>query len=164
MPAKFGTTEALVSAQARTKRCRTVLEKRAIRILSGAGLSHRRTRKQQDGNVDMLFESGELLMRTWHVRFKQCAELTMDDAATEVGIAQGCGNRVALVAGTGRISSAARRYAAYVTARTHFQVILLDGPDLQRAEHNPRRLRETIAIQAPLALVTVPAKQRHPSF
>jgi hypothetical protein len=146
--------------QGKARRRGIALERQAIRILRAAGLSHLRTRKRRRSEVDMLFRGRELLMRTWHVRFKDCEELRMEDAAREVGIAQGYGNRVALVATTGRVSPAASRYAAYVTSRTVFQVILLDGPNLRCLERSPRRLRETIAIQAPLALVTVPARQR----
>jgi hypothetical protein len=153
-----------MGSQKKRRKAGIALEEQAIRVLRAAGLSRRKTRKRESDEVDMLFGNADLLMRTWHVRFKDCEELTLDDAATEVGVAQGYGNRVALVAGTGRVSAAASRYAAHVTSKTCFQVILLDGRKLRQVERDPRRLRETIAIQAPLALVAVPAKRRHPDF
>jgi hypothetical protein len=126
------------------------LELKAKNILAAVGLSHRKTRERRSKDVGMVFGRGDFPFGAWNVRFKVCDELSLDDVATEVGIAQGDGNRVVLVAGSGRVSSSARNYAAYVSDRTRFQVIVLDGRDLVRMERNPRCVRPTLAAQTPL--------------
>ena len=128
------------------------LETKAINILGAVGLSHRKTRKRRSKDVDMVFGRNDFPFGAWNVRFKVCNELSLDDVATEVGIAQGDGNRVALVASTGRVNSAARKYAAYVSDKTRFQVIVLDGRELARMERNPRCIRRTLAAQTSLAM------------
>jgi len=94
----------------------------------------------------------------WNVRFKVCDELTLDDVAQEVGIAQGDGNRIALVASTGEMNPAAKRYAAYVSDKTRFHIIVLDGRDLSRMERNPRSVRRTLAAQTALVLLLPEAR------
>lgn len=100
----------------------------------------------------MVFGREDFPFGAWNVRFKACDELTLDDVATEVGIAQGDGNRFALVACTGQVNAAARRYAAYVSDNTRFQVIVLDGDDITRMARNQRCVRQTFAAQTALAL------------
>jgi hypothetical protein len=126
------------------------LELNAEHILAAVGLSHRRTRKRRIKEVDMVFGRHDFPFGAWNVRFKVCDELTLDDVATEVGIAQGDGNRFALVACTGKVTATARRYAAYVSANTRFQVMVLDGDDLKLMASNHRRVRPTLAAQTPL--------------
>jgi hypothetical protein len=128
------------------------LETKAINILGAVGLVHRKTRKRRSKDVDMVFGRDDFPFGAWNVRFKVCDELSLDDVATEVGIAQGNGNRVALVASTGRVNSAAKNYAAYVSDKTRFQVIVLDGRDLVSMERNPRCVRRTLAAQTNFAL------------
>jgi hypothetical protein len=128
------------------------LEKKARKILGAVGLLHRKTRKRQSKDVDMVFGRDDFPFGAWNVRFKVCDELSLDDIATEVGIAQGNGTRVALVASTGRVNPAAKSYAAYVSNKTRFQVIVLDGQDLARMERNPRCIRRTLAAQTDFAL------------
>ena len=100
----------------------------------------------------MVFGCDHFPFGAWNVRFKACDELTLDDVATEVGIAQGDDNRLALVASTGEVSVAARRYAAYVSDKTRFQVILLDGRDLALMECNPRCIRRKLVARTKFAL------------
>src|SRR5205823_11355699 len=108
----------IISTRARCK----LLEKIAKDALLPFGMRHQRTRlrkKEREGVVvDMVFTSEQLRFPVWHFRFKDCAEVSLDDVATEVGIAQGFGNRVAIIAGTGRTSNAARKYAALVNSKT----------------------------------------------
>jgi hypothetical protein len=132
------------------------LETKAINILGAVGLSHRKTRKRRSKDVDMVFGRSDFPFGAWNVRFKVCNELSLDDVATEVGIAQGDGNHVALVATTGRVSSAARNYAGYVSDKTRFQVIVIDGRELARMERNPRCIRRTLANQTSLAMFLPP--------
>lgn len=99
----------------------------------------------------MVFGRDDFPFGAWNVRFKACDELTLDDVATEVGIAQGDGNRIALVASTGEVNPAAKRYAAYVSANTRFQVIVLDGDDLTHMARSRRCVRQTLATQTALA-------------
>lgn len=126
-----------------------LLELRAKNILAAVGVSHRRTRKRRSTDVDMVFGRDDFPLGAWNVRFKVCDEVNLDDVATEVGIAQGNGNRVVIVAGTGRVSSSAKNYAAYISYSTRFQVIVLDGRDLVQMERNPRCVRATLAAQTP---------------
>jgi hypothetical protein len=130
----------------------SLIETKARKILGAVGLSHQKTRKRRSKDVDMVFGCDDFPFGVWNVRFKVCDELSLDDVATEVGIAQGNGNRVALVFSTGRVSPAARNYAAYVSDKTRFQVIVLDGRDLVRMERNPCCVRRTLATQTDLAL------------
>lgn len=114
--------------------------------------------------MDMVFGRHDSQLGSWNVRFKACDELTLDDVATEVGIAQGDGNRIALVASTGEVNPAARRYAAYVSANTRFQVIVLDGDDLTRMARSRRCVRKTLVAQTALAslLPEAPNFQQRP--
>ncbi|SRR6266550_2664666 len=141
-----------MKASSRTTPSANSLETRAINILGAVGLLRRRTRKRRSKDVDMVFGRDDFPFGAWNVRFKVCDELSLDDVATEVGIAQGNGNRVALVASTGKVNSAARNYAAYISDKTRFQVIVLDGRDLARMERNPRSVRRTLAAQTDLAM------------
>lgn len=100
----------------------------------------------------MVFGRDDFPFGAWNVRFKDCNELSLDDVATEVGIAQGDGNRISIVASTGKVNSAARNYAARVSDNTRFQVIVLDGCDLARMERDPRCIRRTLATQTSLAM------------
>lgn len=109
--------------------------------------------------MDMVFGRDDFPFGAWNVRFKVCDELSLDDVATEVGIAQGNGNRFALVASTGRVNSTARNYAAYVSDKTRFQVIVLDGRDLVCMERNPRCVRRTLAAQTNFALFLPTTRQ-----
>jgi len=140
-----------VKAQSATASA-SLLEKNARKILGAVGLLHRKTRKRRSKDVDMVFDRDDFPFGAWNVRFKVCDELSLDDVATEVGIAQGDSNRVALVASTGRVNPAAKNYAAYVSDKTRFQVIVLDGRDLVRMERNPHCVRRTLAAQTDFAL------------
>src|SRR5437899_7013742 len=95
------------------QRCKA-LEHLAAKVLKALGLQHQRTRLRIGGVsgavVDTFFKSSRLRFRTWHVRCTDSGQLSLDDAATEVGIAQGSGNRVAVVISSGKISKAARKY------------------------------------------------------
>ena len=112
----------------------------------------------------MVFGCDDFPFGAWNVRFKVCDELTLDDVATEVGIAQGDRNRIALVASTGEVNPAAKRYAAYISANTRFQVIVLDGNDLTRMARSKRCVRQTLVAQAALASLLPEAQnlQRRP--
>ena len=79
--------------------------------------------------------------------------MSLDDAATEVGIAQGSGNRVAVVISTGKVSKAAREYARCVNGNSPFSVILLGKADLATICRRKNTLSHLIADQAPVALV-----------
>lgn len=136
-----------------------LLETKAVKILGAVGLSHQRTRKRRRNDVDMLFGRHNFPFGAWNVRFKACDELTLDDVATEVGMAQGDGNRMVLVASTGEVNPAARRYAAYVSANTRFQVIVLDGGDLTRMARSRQCVRQTLTAQS--ALVSLLPKARN---
>ncbi len=107
----------------------------------------------------MVFGCDDFPFGAWNVRFKACNELTLDDVATEVGIAQGDGNRIALVASTGEVNPAAKRYAAYVSANTRFQVIVLDGDDLTRMTRSKRCVRQTLAVQTALVSLLPEARK-----
>jgi len=126
-------------------------------------MRHQRTRlrkKEREGVVvDMVFTSEQLRFPVWHFRFKDCAEVSLDDVATEVGIAQGFGNRVAIIAGTGRTSNAARKYAALVNSKTAFQVAIIGRRDLVRSQRKPSHLVRLIGRQAPLALLAKDAAE-----
>ncbi len=144
---------------ASNKASENLLETKAVNILGAVGLSHRRTRKRRRMDVDMVFDCRDFPLGAWNVRFKACDELTLDDVATEVGIAQGDGNRFALVASTGQVSAAARRYAAYVSANTRFQVIVFDGSDITRMTRSRRCVRQMLATQTALVLLLPKARK-----
>ncbi len=103
------------------------LERTTIRSLASIGLQHQSTRlrkSDQSGlTIDMIFCSGRLRFSTWHVRLRDSRQILVDDAATEVGIAQGYGSRVAVVLGTGRITRKAKEYAALVNSNTPFYLV-----------------------------------------
>jgi hypothetical protein len=107
----------------------------------------------------MVFGRDDFPFGAWNVRFKVCDELSLDDVATEVGIAQGDGNRFALVASTGQVSAAARRYASYVSANSRFQVIVLDGGDLTRMARSRQCVRQTLAAQTTLVSLLPEARK-----
>lgn len=130
-----------------------------MNILGAVGLLHQKTRKRRIKDVDMIFRSRDFPFGDWNVRFKVCDELNLDDVATEVGIAEGNGNRIALVATTGKIHSEARSYAAYVSRKTRFQAIVLGGRELARMERKPEFVREALVAQADLARFLPAAKR-----
>ena len=80
------------------------------------------------------------------------ARFLVDDAATEVGIAQGYGSRVAVVLGTGRITRKAKEYAALVNSNTPFYLVLL-GRQFQAAYKHRHRITRAVERQVPLALL-----------
>jgi hypothetical protein len=125
--------------------------------LEPLGLQHQRTRlrtgRASGAVVDTAFESNRLRFPTWHVRCKDSGQLSLDDAATEVGIAQGFGNRVAVVISTGKVSKAAREYAQCVNGDSPFNLILLGKADLATIRRRKNGLARLIEHQAPIALM-----------
>jgi hypothetical protein len=103
--------------------------------------------------VDTAFKSSRLRFRTWHVRCKDSGQLNLDDAATEVGIAQASGNRVAVIISTGKVSKAAREYAHCVNGNSPFSVILLGREELATIRRQKNALARLMEHQAPVALV-----------
>ena len=139
------------------QRCKT-LERLAAKVLEPIGLQHQRTRLRTGSAsgavVDTFFKSSRLRFRTWNVLCKDSGQLSLDDAATEVGIAQGSGNRVAVVISTGKVSETAREYARCVNSTSPISVILLGKADLAAIRRREDALSRLIERQAPTALVT----------
>ena len=138
------------------QRCKA-LEHLAAKVLEPLGFQEQRTRLRTGGAsgavVDAAFNSNRLRFRTWHVRCTDSGQLGLDDAATEVGIAQGSGNRVAVVIGTGKVSKAAREYAHCVNGNSPFSLILLGREELATIRRRKNALARLIEHQAPVALM-----------
>ncbi|HNZ74516.1 MAG TPA: hypothetical protein PKN20_00160 [Verrucomicrobiota bacterium] len=138
------------------QRCRQ-LRTLAAHSLKPIGLRYQRTRtcRFSRGNpfIDTLFQSSRLWFSKWHVCCQDSPELTLDQAATEVGIAHGSGNRVALLITTGRINPTAAKYATIVSATSQFSVILLRSADLKAPHPSRSDVARVIRAQALLALL-----------
>ena len=98
--------------------------------------------------VDAVFESAHLAFSRWQIRCKRTDCVSLDDMATEVGIAQFLKTNAVVMASTGRISDGARHYANRVMTESNLCIVMVDGDDLDRIETSVTAIRDVFRREA----------------
>ncbi len=104
--------------------------------------------------VDVIFESSRLVFSRWQIQCRNCAWVTVDDVAKEIGLSYWLGGKAIVIVNLGSIDNRARDYASLVRASRGLQLIFLDGEALRRLSNRPSEIVRLINSQAPLALCT----------
>ncbi len=102
--------------------------------------------------VDLVFESGRLVFSRWQVQCKNTAHVSLDDVAKEVGLTHLLKSNVIVIAGTGDIGPAARKYANKVMTDSNLCLVLLDGKDIKSIEANPATIVDVFNREAAHAM------------
>ena len=102
--------------------------------------------------VDLIFESSRLVFSRWQVQCKNTAHVSLDDVAKEVGLTHTLKSNVIVIAGTGKIGPAARKYANKVMTDSNLCLVLLDGGDIAAIEKNPSAIVDVFNREAAHAM------------
>jgi hypothetical protein len=106
--------------------------------------------------VDALLHSARLMYSRWQIQCK-VGKIAIDAVATEVGMQRVSLANVILLVGTERATDAAQSYRRKIVSSTNLNIILLDGPLLQRVIADPSELTGILRSQANDALRCKPA-------
>ena len=88
----------------------------------------------------------------WQVQCKNSAHVSLDDVAKEVGLTHMLKSNVIVIAGTGEIGPAARKYANKVMTDSNLCLVLLDGSDISAIEKNPSAIVDVFNREAAHAM------------
>jgi len=102
--------------------------------------------------VDLIFESSRLVFSRWQVQCKNTAHVSLDDVAKEVGLTHMLKSNVIVIAGTGDIGPAARKYANKVMTDSNLCLVLLDGKDVKSIEGSPATIVDVFNREAAHAM------------
>lgn len=128
------------------------LEALAVRLMRHVDLIYVTTRLRGTDtggtDVDVIFESTHLVFSRWQIRCKRTDCMSLDDVATEVGIAQFLKTNAVVMVSTGRISDGARHYANQVMNGSNLCIVMVDGDDLARIETSATSIRDVFTREA----------------
>jgi len=111
-----------------------------------------RSSKTGGAELDVVMESDRLIFSRWQIQCKNSAQATLEDIAKEVGIAQVIKANVILIVCTGRIGSAAVKFAQQTMKETNLYVALIDGKHLRQLESSPAEIVNIMNGQASEAM------------
>ena len=121
------------------------LEAFAVKIMHMVGLSLVKTRLRgnQTGGaeVDVIFESTELLYSRWQVQCKNTKTVELDQVAKEVGLSHMLKSNAIVIMTTGKITTTAREYSDTIMRDMNICIIHIDGDDLNSIIKNPLEIR-----------------------
>ena len=107
-----------------------------------------RSNKTGGAEIDVIMEGTNLIFSRWQIQCKNSKEATLDDVAKEVGLAQIINSNVIMIVTTGRLGSAARKFADQVMRDTNLHVILISGKELQSLRDTPAAIVDILNDQA----------------
>lgn len=109
-----------------------------------------RLRSSQTGGaeLDVIMENRNLVFSRWQIQCKNSSQASLDDIAKEVGLAQVIKSNVILIVTTGRIGTAAIRFAQSAMRETNLYVAMLNGKDLERISRSKADIVEILSQQA----------------
>ncbi len=102
--------------------------------------------------VDLIFEGARLIFSRWQILCRDTPVISLDDAATAVGLMIHSRSHVAILIGTRAISDAARKYARLVREQYGKQLIIAGREELLRVATGATSFRQLLEDQAPVAL------------
>lgn len=108
------------------------------------------------GEVDALMHAARLIYSRWQVQCK-VGQIPMEAVAKEVGVCEVSLANVILVVGTKPATKSALIYRHRIVAKSSLNIILLDGPLLDKVINDNTRLIEILRDQAQEALRLKPA-------
>ena len=108
------------------------------------------------GEVDALMHAARLIYSRWQVQCK-VGQIPMEAVAKEVGVCEVSLANVILVVGTKPATKSALIYRHRIVAKSSLNIILLDGPLLDKVIEDNTRLIEILRDQAQEALRLKPA-------
>ncbi|MBI2881313.1 MAG: restriction endonuclease [Candidatus Tectomicrobia bacterium] len=111
-----------------------------------------RSAQTAGAEVDVIVEGTRLIFSRWQMQCKNVIRVTLEDVAKEVGIAISLKSNVIMVVSTGRISESARRFAQTIMRDTNYNIILIDGTDLQVIGVSPTEITSILLREAKRAM------------
>jgi len=116
------------------------LELLALNILIKIGLLpvgfRQRAAEVADVETDLAANGIHLHYSRWQVQCKNTPELRHDHVAQEMGLATVLRSHVVLMITTGKVTPTSRQLAAQASRHTNLQVLIIDGPVLERFRSN----------------------------
>jgi len=112
-----------------------------------------RSAKTGGAEIDVVMEGDRLVFSRWQIQCKNSSQATLEDIAKEVGIAQVIKGNVILIICTGRIGSAARKFAKQTMKETNLYVALIDGHNLKQLLASPADIVNIMNDQASEAML-----------
>ena len=103
-----------------------------------------RLRSEETGGaeVDLIFESTNLIYSRWQIQCKNSKTVSLEDVAKEVGLTHLLHSNAIVMVGTGVIGEKARLYADKIMRESNLCIIIIDGKDLKRIANNPSEIIE----------------------
>lgn len=98
--------------------------------------------------VDAIVEGTRLIFSRWQIQCKHTRSVDEGDVAKEVGLAFRLKSNVIMVITTGRFSSGALSYAHDMMRDTSYQIILVNGRDLDVLKADPAQVTAILTRQA----------------
>jgi site-specific DNA-methyltransferase (cytosine-N4-specific) len=112
-----------------------------------------RSVKTGGAELDVVMEGDRLVFSRWQIQCKNSSQATLEDIAKEVGVAQVIKGNVILIICTGKIGSAARKFAKQVMKETNLYVALIDGRNLSQLLSSPAQIVNIMNGQASEAML-----------
>jgi site-specific DNA-methyltransferase (cytosine-N4-specific) len=117
------------------------LEALAFRLMWIVGLNYLGTRLTGDrtsgAEVDLMFDSAFPIYSRWQVQCKNTSDVSLEDVAKEVGLAQYLRTNAIVIVTTGKIGRSARRYADNIMRNTNLAILMIEGKDIQAVLKSP---------------------------
>ena len=111
----------------------------------------RSTQSTGGGEIDVLMEGDLITFSRWQIQCKNTGELSLADAAKEVGLATISRANVVMLVTTGRIGPVARQFIRETMERTNLFIAVLDGKDLLTLRDNPGEIATMMREQSEAA-------------
>jgi site-specific DNA-methyltransferase (cytosine-N4-specific) len=128
------------------------LEAFAIKVMDIIGLTFVETRLKGNqtagAEVDVLFESNNLLYSRWQVQCKNSPRVSIDHVAKEVGLHHVLKTNAIVIMTTGTASDAARRYANEIMRSTNICIIFIEGNDIDTIVNSPTTIIDVFNREA----------------
>lgn len=113
-----------------------------------------RLRSSETGGaeLDVIMEGANMIFSRWQIQCKNSSQVSLEDIAKELGLAQIIKTNVIMIVTTGQIGDKARNFAERVMRETNHQVILLHKVHLQRIKADPTSFIDILRSQSEVAM------------
>lgn len=144
---KFKFTDILKKVNSTDKHVKGLaLEALAYKLMKLIDLDFMETRLRSEdtggAEVDLLFESTNLIYSRWQIQCKNSKMVSLEDVAKEVGLTHLLHSNAIVMVGMGMIGDNARMYADKIMRESNLCIIMVDGKDLKRIAANPPEIIE----------------------
>ncbi len=140
----------------------SALEVLAIRICQMLDLDFLGWRETDEdivagGEVDGFLHTARLVYSRWQIQCKASDRISYETLAKEVGVAEVTLANVILIVSTGTMTTGADTYRRRIVGKTPLNIVIIDGPALDRIVKDPATLTAILKAQAQDALRMKPA-------